>query len=54
MVVNRRSTRRTNWKCGCCVMHKSKARCAKGRDAERRMLKRRERAAWKAEVAADA
>lgn len=41
MLVNSRSTGRYGFKCGCCLLVKPANK--KGRDAERRTIKRRER-----------
>lgn len=43
MIVTAKSTGRHGFKCGCCLLLSPKARNGKGRDAERRTLKRRER-----------
>lgn len=47
LIVTQRTTGRFGAKCECCALHKAKARCARGRDAERRTLKRRERESFR-------
>jgi hypothetical protein len=50
LIVTAASTGRFAFKCECCLLHKPKARCAKGRKAERRTLKRRERQEFHADL----